>query len=85
MVKFEPNIRFSVYLTHFLFEHLLFDKHDYKRYANEHVYADDNPESPQFALKGNARVHAPKRRDHSRCVDEQRENGERFHDDVEVV
>lgn len=67
------------------FEHLLFDKHDDKSDANEHVDANDNPKSPQFALEGNACVHAPKRRYHGRGVHQKREHGERLHDDVEVV
>lgn len=64
------------------FEHFFLDKHDYERNADKYVYADDNPESPQFALEGNARVHTPKRGYHSRSVNQKRENGERLHNDV---
>ena len=64
------------------FEHFFLDKHDYERNADKHVYADDNPESPQFALEGNARVHTPKRGYHSRSVNQKREDGERLHNDV---
>ena len=47
--------------------------------------ADEQPESPRETGKGNGDVHAPQAGDEGRHRDDERDDGEQFHDDVQVV
>lgn len=67
------------------FKHTLFPHDDEYDDQDGDGYADHHPKSPIFVVERHACVHTPKRRDHGGHVDADGYDGERFHDDVEVV
>ena len=57
------------------------NKEGYDRRNND-TDADEQPESPRELGKRNGHVHAPQTRDESRHRNNERDDGEQFHDDV---